>query len=93
MSSYLNSHEEALRSRTRPRAGSYAPLHVFVVHKLEAPAQPELAMGAIASGGIRVLNGDVRRASGIPETTLDARTRRLGPQRPNTRRDRLSLGS
>ena len=36
-----------------------APLDVFVVRKLGAPGHPELAMGAIASGGVRVLNEDV----------------------------------
>src|SRR5918994_6590922 len=39
-----------------------APLDVFVVRKLGVPAQPELAMGAIASGGVRVINEDVVRA-------------------------------
>ena len=37
----------------------HAPLDVFVVRKLGFPGQPELAMGAIASGGVRVLNEDV----------------------------------
>src|SRR5256714_10224088 len=37
------------------------PLDVFVVRKLGVPGQRELAMGAIASGGIRVLNKDVLR--------------------------------
>ncbi|MGH9642450.1 MAG: phosphoribosyltransferase, partial [Terriglobales bacterium] len=36
-----------------------APLDVFVVRKLGTPGQPELAMGAIASGGVRVLNREV----------------------------------
>src|SRR3954462_14126630 len=36
-----------------------APLDVFVVRKLGAPRHPELAMGAIASGGVRVLNEQV----------------------------------
>jgi len=36
-----------------------APLDVFVVRKLGAPGHPELAMGAIASGGVRVLNDHV----------------------------------
>ena len=38
-----------------------AALDVIVVRKLGAPLQPELAIGAIASGGIRVLNDDVLR--------------------------------
>ena len=38
------------------------PLDVFVVRKLGVPGQRELAMGAIASGGVRVLNQDVLRA-------------------------------
>lgn len=36
-----------------------APLDVFVVRKLGVPGQEELAMGAIATGGVRVLNDDV----------------------------------
>src|SRR5437660_5945151 len=38
-----------------------APLDVFIVRKLGVPGYEELAMGAIASGGIRVLNDDVVR--------------------------------
>src|ERR671936_1965267 len=41
-----------------------APLDVFVVRKLGLPIQPELAMGAIASGGVRVLNDEVIEAGG-----------------------------
>jgi putative phosphoribosyl transferase len=37
----------------------HAPLDVFVVRKLGVPGHRELAMGAIASGGLRVLNVDV----------------------------------
>ena len=36
-----------------------APLDVFIVRKLGVPEHPELAMGAIASGGVRVVNEDV----------------------------------
>jgi putative phosphoribosyl transferase len=36
-----------------------APLDVFIVRKLGAPGQEELAMGAIASGGVRVLNDEI----------------------------------
>ena len=42
----------------------HAPLDVFVVRKLGVPGHKELAMGAIASGGIRVLNEAVVRALG-----------------------------
>lgn len=48
------------------------PLDVFVVRKLGVPGYEELAMGAIASGGIRVLNEDVVRAAGIPDEVIDA---------------------
>ena len=46
-----------------------APLDVIIVRKLGAPVQPELAIGAIASGGIRVLNKDVLRL--FPDLTTD----------------------
>ena len=49
-----------------------APLDVFVVRKLGVPGHEELAMGAIASGGVRVLNDDVVDAVGIPEREIDA---------------------
>jgi predicted phosphoribosyltransferase len=50
------------------------PLDVFVVRKLGVPGHEELAMGAIASGGIRVLNEDVVRTAGIPDEVIDAVT-------------------
>jgi putative phosphoribosyl transferase len=53
-----------------------APLDVFVVRKLGVPLQPELAMGAIASGGVRVLNADVIRILDIPQETIEQVTRR-----------------
>ena len=53
-----------------------APLDIMVVRKLGTPGQEELAMGAIASGGGRVLNEDVVRELGIRDETLDAVTRR-----------------
>lgn len=46
-------------------AGLAAPLDIVVVRKLGVPWQPELAIGAIASGGVRVLNDTM--LSGIPE--------------------------
>src|SRR5690348_9534608 len=47
-----------------------APLDVFVVRKLGTPGQPELAMGAIASGGVIVLNPDVVHALNIPDEVI-----------------------
>ncbi|HLW35000.1 MAG TPA: phosphoribosyltransferase [Chthoniobacterales bacterium] len=49
-----------------------APLDVFVVRKLGVPYHPELAMGAIATGGVRVLNQAVVQALRIPEIVIDA---------------------
>src|SRR6476660_4850065 len=49
-----------------------APLDVFVVRKLGAPGQEELAMGAIAAGGVRVLNEEVVRALGISPRVIDS---------------------
>lgn len=48
-----------------------APLDVFVVRKLGVPGHPELAMGAIASGGVRVLNDDVVAWYGLPQAAID----------------------
>ena len=50
------------------------PLDVFLVRKLGVPGYEELAMGAIASGGVRVLNDDVIRDIGIPARAIDAAT-------------------
>ncbi len=47
------------------------PLDVFVVRKLGTPGNEELAMGAIASGGIRVLNQNVVGALHIPPDLID----------------------
>jgi putative phosphoribosyl transferase len=47
-----------------------APLDVFLVRKLGLPGFPELAMGAIATGGVQVLNQDVVRATGVPEAVV-----------------------
>lgn len=47
-----------------------AELDVFVVRKLGVPGQPELAMGAIASGGVTVLNEDVLRLLGDRQDAL-----------------------
>ena len=48
-----------------------APLDVFVVRKLGVPGHDELAMAAIASGGIRVINQEVVRALRIPADVID----------------------
>ncbi len=50
----------------------HASLDVFVVRKLGLPGQPELAMGAIASGGVRVLNREVLDYARVPRETVDA---------------------
>ena len=51
-----------------------APLDVFVVRKLGTPGHRELAMGAITSGGVRVLNEEVVRGLRIPIEAIDAAT-------------------
>src|SRR6266480_2121493 len=48
-----------------------APLDIFLVRKLGLPGHPELAMGAIASGGVRVVNDDVVRKLRIPTDVID----------------------
>jgi erythromycin esterase-like protein/predicted phosphoribosyltransferase len=47
-----------------------APLDVFLVRKLGVPGHPELAMGAIAAGGIEVLSRDLIRDLGIPHALV-----------------------
>jgi predicted phosphoribosyltransferase len=49
-----------------------APLDVFVVRKLGAPGHEELALGAIAGGGTRVLNRQAIEAIGIPAERIEA---------------------
>lgn len=48
-----------------------APLDVFLVRKLGVPGHEELAMGAIASGGVTIVNRDVVDYLAIPQTTID----------------------
>jgi predicted phosphoribosyltransferase len=48
-----------------------APLDIFVVRKLGVPGHEELAMGAIATGGVRVLNQNVVEGLGIPREVID----------------------
>jgi predicted phosphoribosyltransferase len=54
------------------------PLDVFVVRKLGAPDQEELAMGAIASGGVVVLNDEVIRGLGISSEVIAETAEREG---------------
>jgi len=49
-----------------------APLDVFVVRKLGVPGHRELALGAIATGGVRVLNDEVIEELGLSQLTIDA---------------------
>jgi putative phosphoribosyl transferase len=67
-----------------------APLEVFVVRKLGVPGHEELAMGAIASGGSRVLNEEVVGRLGISEAALDRVTAREAEE--VGRRERLYRG-
>ena len=71
-----------------------APLDVILVRKLGVPAQPELAMGAIGEGGVRLVNAAVVRASGVTSsefarveqvqrTELERRGRRIRGNRPH----------
>ncbi len=48
-----------------------APLEVIVSRKLGAPGQPEFGIGAVAPGGVRIINERVVQALGIPEDYLD----------------------
>lgn len=52
------------------------PLDVFLVRKLGLPGQEELAMGAVASGGVRALNTDITRALGVTDAMIDRVTAR-----------------
>ena len=64
-----------------------APLDVCLVRKLGTPGQEELAMGAIASGGVRVLNQDVIRSLGITDRAIETEAARESSEL--ARRERL----
>jgi putative phosphoribosyl transferase len=64
-----------------------APVDVCLVRKLGTPGHEELAMGAIASGGVRVLNEDVIRSLGISGRAIEAEAAREGAELD--RRERL----
>ena len=55
-----------------------APLDVFLVRKLGVPGHEELAMGALATGGVRVLNDEVVGSLGIPAVEIEAASEREG---------------
>jgi predicted phosphoribosyltransferase len=48
-----------------------APFDVFLVRKLGVPGHEELAMGAVATGGVRVLNREIVEALNLPEPVID----------------------
>jgi putative phosphoribosyl transferase len=68
----------------------HVPFDVFVVRKLGVPGHEEYAMGALASGGVRVLNPNVVRMLDIPEAAVEAVTR--SEQRELERREHLYRG-
>jgi predicted phosphoribosyltransferase len=57
-----------------------APLDVFVVRKLGVPGHVELAMGAIADGGVRVVNESVTEALGLGEAVIEEVATREGTE-------------
>ena len=67
-----------------------APLDVYLVRKLGVPGQEELAMGALATGAVVVLNEPVVRGLGIPRDVIHAVT--AWQQRELERRERLYRG-
>jgi putative phosphoribosyl transferase len=69
----------------------HAPLDIFLVRKLGVPGHEELAMGAIATGGVRVVNKDVVRYLNIPSEAIDAVA--ADEQRELERREKLYRGS
>jgi len=74
----------------------HAPLDIFLVRKLGLPGHEELAIGAIASGGTRVLNRELIEELGLPDGLVD-RVAEIEQQelerRENLyRRNRLPIG-
>ena len=68
-----------------------APLDVFIVRKLGVPGHGELAMGAVATGGVRVLNDEIVRALRIPYSVIDYVAAK--EQEELARRERLYRGN
>ena len=71
-------------------AALHAPLDIFLVRKLGVPGHEELAMGAIASGDVRVLNQDVVEMQQLSDTTLEQVTQ--SEQQELQRREHLYRG-
>ncbi len=71
--------------------GLHAPLDVFVVRKLRAPGHPELAMGAVASGGVTVLNDEVLADLDIEQDVVSASI--TAARRELAKRERRYRGS
>jgi len=68
-----------------------APLDVFIVRKLGVPGHDELAMGAIATGGVRVVNQDVVVPEGLNARVIDAVAAR--EEKELERRERIYRGA
>jgi predicted phosphoribosyltransferase len=68
----------------------HVPMDVFIVRKLGVPGYEELAMGAVATGGVRVLNHQVVQGLGIPDYVIDAVAE--WEQQELKRRERLYRG-
>jgi putative phosphoribosyl transferase len=68
-----------------------APLDLFLVRKLGVPGHEELAMGAIASGGVRVLNQEVVERANVATQAIEAVAQR--EQAELERRERLYRGN
>lgn len=68
----------------------HAPLDVFVVRKIGAPGQEEFAIGAIATGGVRVINAEAVRMLGLSPQVVDALAQR--ELRELERRERVYRG-
>lgn len=68
-----------------------APLDLFVVRKVGLPGNEEFAMGAVASGGIRIINDDIIRQAGLSENDIAAAIAQ--EQRVLDRRERIYRGA
>jgi predicted phosphoribosyltransferase len=90
MSSSWRCHVVAYLWRMRWLARLTQPMDVFVVRKLGIPGYEELAMGAVATGEVRVLNDQLVTRLGIPDHVIDAVAAR--EQQELARRERLYRG-